>query len=87
MKTTILKKEHERAIYYLMLIDKLNLYIDETKRLLNIQYKRHYVERFILYSENDYQNDIIRYEKVLSFCEQRYSIVMLKIKVINNQYL
>lgn len=40
MKTTILKKEHERAIYYLKLVDNITSIVDDLMFRIKREYKK-----------------------------------------------
>lgn len=79
MKIALLRKEHERALNYLTLIETLNNLVTHHMLKYKNELKKDHCNKFLFHSESHFLCNIIKYDSLLLFCEKRYGLVMKRI--------
>jgi len=79
MRTTILKKEHERCIFYLSLVDEINKKIKNLENWIINEDKKSLIEAYWFYSKDELLQRIEYHKLTIIFVEKRYKEVLNRI--------
>jgi Mg2+ and Co2+ transporter CorA len=79
MKTIILKKEHERCIFYLSLINDINKRIENIENRIIEENRKSFVDAYLFHSKDKLLQRIEYRKSVIIFVENRYKKVLNRI--------
>lgn len=72
MKTTSLKKKHQRALFLLDMYERAANIVKHTEKKIEIEDSKGYIDSYLMVPKKHYVYQVERYTKLMDFCEKRY---------------